>query len=110
MRLSVAEEAVARVLVEDPRISIADLAKTLDVSTTTAGRRLDAVLRAQPVLRCEVAQSLSGWPVHATFFFRCPADKVNLTGRSLAKLREVARCHDNDWSSQPLCCSLASVP
>jgi DNA-binding Lrp family transcriptional regulator len=87
--LSIAEEEVALVLARDPRISLTDLAKTLNVSVTTARRRLEAVLRAQPMLRCEVAQTLSGWPVHATFFFRCPADRVDATGQALAKLREV---------------------
>jgi len=87
--LSIAEEEVAHVLAGDPRISLTDLAKTLNVSVTTARRRLEAVLRAQPMLRCEVAQTLSGWPVHATFFFRCPADRVDPTGQALAKLPEV---------------------
>jgi DNA-binding Lrp family transcriptional regulator len=86
--LSAAEEEVAHVLAGDPRTSLTDLAKLLNVSVTTAGRRLEAVLRTQPMLRCEVAQSLSGWPVHATFFFACPAERVETTGQALAKLRE----------------------
>ena len=80
---------VARVLEADPRIPVADLATALGVSAATAHRRLNALLSAQPLLRCELCWTLSEWPISATFFIRCPAPKVQATGRALATVREV---------------------
>ena len=68
---------------------MADLAARLGVSRATAHRRLTGLLAAQPVLRCELARSLTPWPVSATFFLRCPADKIDVTAQALSKVREV---------------------
>ena len=80
---------VARCLAEAPRISISDLAAALGASPATARRRLDGVLGRQIMLRCELARTLSGWPIQATFFADCPADQIEATGRALARLPEI---------------------
>ena len=84
-----AQHEVAYALAADPRMPVADLAARLGVSPATAHRRLTRLLAAQPVLRCELARSLTPWPVSATFFLRCPADKLDVTAQALSTLREV---------------------
>lgn len=83
------QHEVAYALAADPRMPVADLAVRLGVSRATAHRRLTGLLAAQPVLRCELARSLTPWPVSATFFLRCPADKIDVTAQALSTLREV---------------------
>lgn len=80
---------VARCLAEEPRISIRDLGAALGLSPATARRRLDRVLARQSMLRCELARTLSGWPIQATFFADCPADRIEATGRALSRLPEI---------------------
>jgi DNA-binding Lrp family transcriptional regulator len=80
---------VARCLADDARISIRELAASLGVSPATARRRLDRVLTRQTMLRCELARTLSGWPIQATFFADCPADRIEATGRALSKIPEI---------------------
>ncbi len=87
--LSEQDWTVARCLAEDPRITIRDLGAALGVSPATARRRLEHVLGRQSMLRCELARTLSGWPIQATFFADCPADKIGATGRALSRLPEV---------------------
>jgi DNA-binding Lrp family transcriptional regulator len=84
-----APQEVAYALAADPRMPVADLAARLGVSRATSHRRLSGLLAAQPVLRCELARSLTPWPVSATFFLRCPADKIDVTAQLLSRLREV---------------------
>jgi hypothetical protein len=59
------------------------------VSRATAHRRLTGLLDAQPILRCELARTLTPSPVSATFFLQCPADKIDVTAQALTRLREV---------------------
>ena len=84
-----AHREVAALLADDPRMPEATLAERLGVSRATAHRRLAGLLAAQPFMRCELAQSLTPWPVTAMFFLRCPADKVDVTAQALTRLREV---------------------
>jgi hypothetical protein len=58
-------------------------------SRATAQRRLSALLAVHPVMRCELARSLTPWPVCAAFFMHCPADKIDVTAQALSMLREV---------------------
>jgi DNA-binding Lrp family transcriptional regulator len=76
-------------LAADPRMPVADLAARLGVSRATAHRRLTELLAGSPFMRCELARSLTPWPVSAVFFLRCPADKIDVTAQALSKLREV---------------------
>lgn len=79
---------ISHILSGDPRISYADLASAAGISPATARRRLNELLASQPVLRCDVARSLTLWPIHATFFLRCPADRIDATARVLGGMRE----------------------
>jgi DNA-binding Lrp family transcriptional regulator len=84
-----AQRELARELAADPRVPVADLAARLGVSRATAHRRLAGLLARSPFMRCELARPLTPWPVSASFFLRCPADKIDLTAQALSKLREV---------------------
>jgi len=84
-----AHRELASVLAGDPRMPVADLAARLGVSRATAHRRLSGLLAAAPLLRCELARTLTPWPVSAMFFLRCPADKIDVTAQALSTLREV---------------------
>ncbi len=87
--LTEAQRDIVRALASAPRMPTADLAACLGVSRATAHRRLTELLATQPVMRCELAQSLTPWPLSATFFLRCPADKVDVTAQTLSRLRDV---------------------
>jgi DNA-binding Lrp family transcriptional regulator len=84
-----AQRELAYELAVDPRMPVADLAARLGVSRATAHRRLTELLAGSPFMRCELARSLTPWPVSAVFFLRCPADKIDVTAQALSKLREV---------------------
>jgi DNA-binding Lrp family transcriptional regulator len=84
-----AQRDIVGALASAPRMPTAELAARLGVSRATAHRRLTELLSAQPVMRCELAQSLTPWPVTATFFLRCPADKIDVTAQALSRLRNV---------------------
>jgi DNA-binding Lrp family transcriptional regulator len=83
------QREIARELAADPRMPAAELAVRLGVSRATAHRRLAGLLAEHPVMRCELARPLTPWPVSASFFLRCPADKIDVTAQALSKLREV---------------------
>ncbi|WP_171171962.1 Lrp/AsnC family transcriptional regulator [Streptomyces sp. I05A-00742] len=79
-----------RALGEDGRISLSALAARLDVSLNTVGRRLRRLLDSgRLILRCDLARSLSGSPVAATFFGSVPPEHLDATARELAKLPEI---------------------
>ena len=84
-----AQRELAYELAADPRMAVADLAARLGVSRATAHRRLTELLARSPFMRCELARTLTPWPVSAVFFLRCPADKIDVTAQALSKLREV---------------------
>ncbi|UXM92501.1 Lrp/AsnC family transcriptional regulator [Paenarthrobacter sp. JL.01a] len=88
-QLTDAEWAVFNALNRDPRIEIKQLAYELGVSPSTARRRLDDLLNNQSILRTEVARSLSGTPVYATFFGVCPAERLDSTAEALTTLPEI---------------------
>jgi DNA-binding Lrp family transcriptional regulator len=87
--LTEAQRELAYVLASDPRMSASRLARELGISAVTAQRRLNALLDAQPLLRCEIARTLSESPICATFFLRCPADKIAAIANTLRSLPEV---------------------
>jgi DNA-binding Lrp family transcriptional regulator len=87
--LSDGDWEVMRCLADNPRMSLSELGERLGVSPSTARRRLAAVADGRVRLRCELARSLTEWPVYATFFVNCPAERIAATGRALAKIPEV---------------------
>ncbi|MDA3648467.1 Lrp/AsnC family transcriptional regulator [Saccharopolyspora indica] len=77
----------------DGRRTVAELAELTGASASTARRRLAKLVdRGLVSLRCEVAQSLTGWPVSAIFWANAPADELSAVGRALAELPEIRFC------------------
>ena len=77
----------------DGRMSFGDLASRIDRNASTVMRRLDRLLKHGLVtLRCEIASSLSGWPLHASLQFRVSPQHLGEVGRELAKWPEVRMC------------------
>lgn len=77
----------------DGRTSLADLASDTGVSVSTARRRLHALLTSGDlVLRCEVAQPLSGWPVCAGVMAHVPGDARDIIAQQLSALPETRLC------------------
>ncbi|MGC0420391.1 Lrp/AsnC family transcriptional regulator [Embleya sp. AB8] len=75
---------------EDGRMSLTDLAAAIGTSVNTAGRRLTKLIDSGAlVLRCELARSLSGSPVSATFWAQVPPEHLDATARELAQLPEI---------------------
>lgn len=54
----------------------------------TARRRLAAAFAGDLVVRCDVAQPLTGWPVTAMLWAQVPPDQVDDVARRLAGLPE----------------------
>jgi len=80
---------IAAALSSDGRLPTADLAEQAGVSVSTARRRLNRLLSSRQVqLRCELARSISGWPVLAWFFARVPSEQLDQVGHALAALPE----------------------
>ncbi|TDD80549.1 Lrp/AsnC family transcriptional regulator [Saccharopolyspora karakumensis] len=77
----------------DARRSVAELAAVTGASVSTARRRVARLVDQGLVsIRCEVAQSLTGWPVSAIFWANVPAGQLAEVGRALAKVPEVRFC------------------
>src|SRR5699024_11049647 len=78
---------IVQMLQLDARCSAADIARQLDLSPATARRRLDRILHCDEiVLRTELAQSQSGWPVNVQWFARLPAGEHIRAAQQLARL------------------------
>lgn len=91
--LTEADHALIRVLAEDGRLPLVDLADRLGTTPVTARRRL-ARLEASGALlfRAELARQLSGWPVGVTLWASVPAAEQEQISRAVAGLREVRLC------------------
>lgn len=77
----------------DPRRSIVDLAHRTGLSPTTVQRRLTRLETGRTVAyRCEIARSLSGWPVGVTLWGSVPPDGAARIAAQLSGLREVRMC------------------
>ncbi|MGH3948871.1 MAG: Lrp/AsnC family transcriptional regulator [Pseudonocardiaceae bacterium] len=80
-------------LAADGRTTYSDLAGRTGLSISTVRRRLTALLaHRQVIIRCEVAQSLSGWPVSASLWCRVPPSTLDSVARQLAELPETRLC------------------
>lgn len=80
--------ALLRLLSADARLGATELAERLGVSRVTARRRLAAAFSGDLVVRCDVAQPLTGWPVTAMLWAQVPPDHVDDVARRLAGLPE----------------------
>lgn len=87
------DEGLVRLLVEDCRQPVARLAERSGLSQTTVRRRLARMDRGGTLMyRCEVARSLSGWPVTVYLWATTPPDEVARVAGRLAGLRETRMC------------------
>ncbi|WP_232668162.1 Lrp/AsnC family transcriptional regulator [Pseudonocardia sp. TRM90224] len=78
-----------QLLTDDARMGISELAARLGVSRPTARRRLHTALGSrQLVVRCDVSQPLSGWPVSVAMWMSAPADQHAATAAALAAMPE----------------------
>lgn len=92
-RVTDAERELVLALGLDARVPVADLARLLGVSAATAARRLAwLVSSGHARLRCEVAHSLSGWPVCATLWVSVPPGELEAVGGALAAHGDVRLC------------------
>ncbi|WP_198655052.1 Lrp/AsnC family transcriptional regulator [Streptomyces geranii] len=77
----------------DGRASYSHLADASGLSISTVRRRLDSLLVSKRVIiRCEVAQPLSGWPVAASLWCRVPPARHDAVTSQLASLPETRQC------------------
>jgi DNA-binding Lrp family transcriptional regulator len=77
----------------DGRRSVAQLANLSSTSLSTTRRRLQRILHEGMItLRCEVAQSIAGWPASAILWARVPPDHVDAAGVTLSRLPELRFC------------------
>lgn len=69
------------------------LAERTGLSVSTVRRRVESLLaHRQVVVRCEVAQALSGWPVTASLWCRLPPSRLDGIAAQLAALPETRLC------------------
>ncbi|MET9063250.1 Lrp/AsnC family transcriptional regulator [Streptomyces antibioticus] len=84
---------LVRVLSEDPRQPVARLAERTGLSPTTVRRRLDRLDAEQALAyRCEVARSLSGWPVSVSYWAAAPQSRAAHLAKSISTIREIRLC------------------
>ncbi|ALJ22307.1 Lrp/AsnC family transcriptional regulator [Microbacterium sp. No. 7] len=81
-----ADLELLRVLSIDARVSFEGLARRLGRPASTLARRYEQLARSERVtLRCEVASSVSGSPVHACLRLAVPPAALEKTGRAIAR-------------------------
>lgn len=91
--LADADRALIACLSRDGRASLTALAAELGCSVGTARRRLGGLLdRHSLLLRCDVAQPLSGWPVSVWMWAHVPVDECDAVARRLVELPETRAC------------------
>ncbi|PTR24751.1 DNA-binding Lrp family transcriptional regulator [Rhodococcus sp. OK519] len=87
------DRALIACLSRNGRATLTDLAATLGCSVSTARRRVDALLdRHSLLLRCDVAQPLSGWPVSVWMWAHVPVDECDAVAQHLTALPETRAC------------------
>ncbi|GLW73430.1 AsnC family transcriptional regulator [Kitasatospora phosalacinea] len=84
------DEPLYALLREDGRTPLAELAARTGASEPTVRRRLGLLTATDALrVRCEVAQSVTGWPVTAVLRCSVPAAELDRTARALAVLPDV---------------------
>ncbi|WP_308311003.1 Lrp/AsnC family transcriptional regulator [Streptomyces sp. GbtcB6] len=92
-QLTAFDRALAVRLAHDGRAPYQTLARDLDVSLSTAKRRVEALTRHGLLrFRCDFARPLGGWPVAVTFWARVPPADLPEVGQSLIRLPETRNC------------------
>ncbi|RVU14610.1 Lrp/AsnC family transcriptional regulator [Streptomyces antnestii] len=91
--VSAEDRRLIQTLAADGRQSCAVLAERTGLSEPTVRRRLNRLLNQhEAVLRCEVAQKISGWPYTAVLWASAPTGQLEHVGRSLASVPEIRAC------------------
>lgn len=84
------QAALTTAMWRDGRISAAELSRRLDIAPRRVRDGLAHLLDSgRLVLRTDVAQHITAWPVTAWYFLRVPANQVDIVSRKLAGLDEV---------------------
>ncbi|MFR9794922.1 Lrp/AsnC family transcriptional regulator [Streptomyces sp. MS06] len=87
------DQELVQVLAEDVRQSVADLARRTGLSPTTVRRRLRRLEDSGAlVFRCEVARSLSGWPVSVSLWCAAPPGETARITAHVSGMREIRLC------------------
>jgi DNA-binding Lrp family transcriptional regulator len=85
--------ALMAALGTNPRQSAADLARGMQLSTTSVRRRLARLDAAKfMVCRCEVARHVSGWPTAANFWGVMPPEHAPRITAQVAQFRQTRFC------------------
>ncbi|TCP45066.1 DNA-binding Lrp family transcriptional regulator [Tamaricihabitans halophyticus] len=84
------DRALYRLLHIDGRMSFTELAGRVGISEATARRRVNRLLDTRHLrLRCDMAQSVSGWPITGVLWARVPPGSLDQVARSLGNRAEV---------------------
>ncbi|MDA3626956.1 Lrp/AsnC family transcriptional regulator [Saccharopolyspora sp. WRP15-2] len=101
------DKQLIRHLGADGRRSLTALADDVGLSISTVRRRLDDLLTSKDlILRCEIAQSLSGWPVTTWLWGQVPADDREVVPALLRAVPEIRACASLTGSKANLCISV----
>lgn len=93
LRLDAVDQRIYQLLHEDGRMPFAAIATRAGVSEPTARRRTNALLTSGALrLRCEIAQSISGWPVAAVLWASSPPERLEDAVRALSAVPQVRLC------------------
>jgi DNA-binding Lrp family transcriptional regulator len=93
MRLDTVDQRIYQLLHEDGRMPFATLAERAGISEPTARRRVNRLLNHNILrLRCDMAQSISGWPVSAVLWANIPPQHLENAVRSLSAVPQVRLC------------------
>ncbi|MFL6125961.1 Lrp/AsnC family transcriptional regulator, partial [Actinophytocola sp.] len=85
--------ALIAALSTNPRRPAAELARDIQVSTTSVRRRLARLDAARLMAcRCEVARHVSGWPTAVNFWGAVPPEHAPRISGRIAQLRETRLC------------------
>ncbi|MEU0075029.1 Lrp/AsnC family transcriptional regulator [Streptomyces sp. NPDC006332] len=92
-RMDAVDRELYRLLHEDGRMSYTALADRAGISEPTTRRRVKRLLTHRWLrLRCEMAQSLSGWPYSAFLWASVAPQHMEATARWLTALPDVRLC------------------
>ncbi|WP_330180999.1 Lrp/AsnC family transcriptional regulator [Nocardia sp. NBC_01503] len=91
--LSEVDQRLYAALELDARAGFTELGAAAGVSTSTARRRVNAMLAGgRIVTRCEVAQPVSGWPISASLWCRVRPADLDRVATQVARLPETRSC------------------
>ncbi|WP_418908793.1 Lrp/AsnC family transcriptional regulator [Glutamicibacter endophyticus] len=87
------QEQLRRLLAIDGRMPAAQIAAELGIHPTTAARRLRQLLDSKAImLRCELAQDYSGYPVYCQWYARVPPTQLEEAVQRLRSFRTLRLC------------------